>query len=93
MLKRFDPPGFLPDLARVPGMVDEWSAAVSYWFDSSVESGRSKRHLGNGHVGFAFVSRGTQEYKVTYRLSFAPLRSFQSLGSQRVSPLVAGPSL
>jgi hypothetical protein len=41
MLKRFDPPGFLPDLARVPGLADEWSAAVSSWFDSSIETERS----------------------------------------------------
>jgi hypothetical protein len=38
MLKRFDPPGFLPDLARVPGLIDEWSAAVSFWFDSSIKA-------------------------------------------------------
>jgi hypothetical protein len=38
MLKQFDAPGFLPDLARVPGLVQEWSDAVSSWFDASIEA-------------------------------------------------------
>jgi hypothetical protein len=40
MLKQFDPPGFLPDLARVPGLVEQWSAAVSFWFDASIKAER-----------------------------------------------------
>jgi hypothetical protein len=41
MLKQFDPPGFLPDLARVPRLADQWSEAVSSWFDGSIEAERS----------------------------------------------------
>ena len=37
-LKRFDPPAFLPDFARVPGLLDQWSEAVSLWFDDSVKA-------------------------------------------------------
>ena len=33
---KFDPPAFLPDLGRVPGLLDEWNGAVSTWFDSTI---------------------------------------------------------
>jgi hypothetical protein len=48
ILKRFDPPAFLPDFARVPGLLDQWSEAVSSWFDDSVkaeEDAFKKKHV------------------------------------------------
>jgi hypothetical protein len=37
-LKKFDPPAFLPDFARVPGLLDDWNKAVSHWFDVSIKA-------------------------------------------------------
>jgi hypothetical protein len=34
---RFDPPAYLADFARVPGLSDEWSKAMSSWFDSTLD--------------------------------------------------------
>jgi hypothetical protein len=36
MLTKFDPPAFLPDLSRAPGLLDQWSEALSRWFDDSI---------------------------------------------------------
>jgi hypothetical protein len=36
LYEKFDPPAFLPDLGRVPGLLGEWSGAVSTWFDSTI---------------------------------------------------------
>ena len=37
LLKRYDPPGNLEDFAAVPGMLDQWSAAVSGWFQGNID--------------------------------------------------------
>jgi hypothetical protein len=34
IVKRFVPPAYLPDLNSVPGQLEQWHKAVSYWFDS-----------------------------------------------------------
>jgi hypothetical protein len=35
---KFDAPAFLTDLSRVPGLSEEWSKALSLWFDSTVSA-------------------------------------------------------
>lgn len=35
---KFDPPGLLPDLSRVPGLLEEWNQALSLWFDQTIKS-------------------------------------------------------
>ena len=32
----YDPPGFLPDFRDIPGQLEQWSIAVSGWFDESI---------------------------------------------------------
>lgn len=41
---RFDPPADMQDLSRVSGLKEQWSKAVSHWFDGTVkaEAGRYK---------------------------------------------------
>ena len=36
LLNRFDPPAFLPDFNTIPGQLDAWHKAVSWWFDLTV---------------------------------------------------------
>jgi hypothetical protein len=35
-LTRYDPPAFLTDFNAIPGQLDQWSAAVSGWFDEAI---------------------------------------------------------
>ena len=35
-LAAYDPPGFFPDFDGIPGQREQWSAAVSLWFDESI---------------------------------------------------------
>jgi hypothetical protein len=37
LIERFNPPAFLPDFDRVPGLADEWSQALCDWFDSAID--------------------------------------------------------
>jgi hypothetical protein len=37
LLKRYDPPGDLEDFAKIPGQLDQWSAAVSGWVDGNIK--------------------------------------------------------
>jgi hypothetical protein len=32
----YDPPGFMTDYARIPGQLEQWSRAVSGWFDECI---------------------------------------------------------
>jgi hypothetical protein len=43
---QFDPPAHLHDFSRVPGLFQEWSSAVSKWFDSTIaaEAKLYRRH-------------------------------------------------
>ena len=43
----FDPPGFLDDFNQIPGQLEQWSNAVSGWFDSNIEL-IEKSYLGGG---------------------------------------------
>ena len=36
-LAAFDPPGHLADFAKIPGQLEQWSNAVSGWFDSNIQ--------------------------------------------------------
>lgn len=36
-IKKYDPPGFMPDFDKIPGQLEQWSAAVSGWFDGVVQ--------------------------------------------------------
>ena len=36
-LAAFDPPGYLDDFKQIPGQLQQWSDAVSGWFDSNIE--------------------------------------------------------
>jgi hypothetical protein len=47
LLERYDPPGDLPDFAGIPGQLDQWSAAVSGWFDGNIEGVASSLHEGD----------------------------------------------
>lgn len=37
-IKRYDPPAFMTDFDKVPGLRDQWSEVVSAWFDEMVEA-------------------------------------------------------
>jgi hypothetical protein len=37
-LERFDPPGFMPDYAGIPGQLEQWSRAVSGWMNESIQT-------------------------------------------------------
>jgi hypothetical protein len=41
LLRRFDPPAYLPDFEGLPGLLDQWHEAVSNWFDNSIDSEKS----------------------------------------------------
>ena len=41
LLRRFDPPAYLPDFEDLPGLTDQWHEAVSGWFDASIDSEKS----------------------------------------------------
>jgi len=41
LLRRFDPPAYLPDFEDLPGLLDQWHEAVSGWFDNSIDSEKS----------------------------------------------------
>ncbi|HEX8067382.1 MAG TPA: hypothetical protein VF520_12755 [Thermoleophilaceae bacterium] len=34
----YDPPGFMPDFEGIPGQLEQWSTAVSGWFDGVIAS-------------------------------------------------------
>jgi hypothetical protein len=40
LVRRFAPPGYLPDFAPIPGQLDAWHNAVSSWFDASINQDR-----------------------------------------------------
>jgi hypothetical protein len=35
-IERYDPPGFMTDFEGIPGQLEQWSAAVSGWFDEVI---------------------------------------------------------
>ncbi len=35
-IDRYDPPGFMTDFEKISGQLDEWSLAVSGWFDEAI---------------------------------------------------------
>jgi hypothetical protein len=37
MLTAYDPPGFMTDFDRIPGQREQWSRAVSGWFDECIQ--------------------------------------------------------
>ena len=39
-LERFDPPANLDDFNGIPGQLEQWSQAVSGWFDAFINSER-----------------------------------------------------
>jgi hypothetical protein len=41
IVKRFLPPAYLPDLDSIPGQLEQWHKAVSYWFDSWIKNSAS----------------------------------------------------
>lgn len=46
LLKRYDPPAFLPDFNAIPGQLEAWHHAVSVWFDAVIAI-EMKKHSGN----------------------------------------------
>lgn len=51
LIERFNPPAFLPDFDRVPGLADEWSQALCDWFDSAIDdqcNGAFRQHHVHG---------------------------------------------
>jgi hypothetical protein len=40
LLPRFDPPAFLSEFNGIPGQLDQWSRAISGWFDAFINSER-----------------------------------------------------
>jgi hypothetical protein len=41
---KLDPPAHMQDLSRVPGLTDQWSKAVSHWFDATLKAERGRFH-------------------------------------------------
>jgi hypothetical protein len=46
LLKVYDPPGFLDDFKAIPGQLEQWSAAVSGWFDGNIALISKALHAG-----------------------------------------------
>ena len=42
MSSTYEPPGYMTDFDAVPGMLDQWSDAVSGWFDEVIKSEEEK---------------------------------------------------
>ena len=39
---KFDPPAHMQDLRRVPGLTEEWSDAISHWFNATLKAEASR---------------------------------------------------
>jgi hypothetical protein len=47
LYSKFDPPAHMQDLARVPGLTEQWSKAISHWFDVTLKA-EASRFRGSG---------------------------------------------
>jgi hypothetical protein len=39
---KLDPPAHMKDLDRVPGLTEQWSKAISHWFDATLKAEASR---------------------------------------------------
>jgi hypothetical protein len=43
LLTQYDPPAYLSDFRKIPGQLEAWHKAVSFWFDYCIKNTSSKR--------------------------------------------------